>query len=85
MLGGRSNLLELWLWRLIFVGGNPCQSLELKIGLYSLQLLINASSFSFLVCYPVHSFYTFWRKGEMTEKESGKCLREKYASQSAKR
>lgn len=56
VLGGRSNLPELWLWRLISMGRNLCQSPQLKVGIYFLQLLINVSYFSFLICYPVTHF-----------------------------
>lgn len=59
MLGGRSKLLELQLCRLIFMGRNPCQSPQLKVDIYSLQFLMNVSSFSFLIRYPIDSFYTF--------------------------
>lgn len=76
VLGGSSNILELWLWRIIFIGRNLCQSLQLKVDTYSLQLLINVSSFSFLMCYPIDSFFHFWRKRVIRETKWEVCKRE---------
>lgn len=80
MLGGRSHLLELWLWRLIFMGRNLCQSLQLQVDIDSPQLLMNIIFF-FLILLSNWLILRFQRKG-VIEKESGKCVGEKFLSQS---
>lgn len=79
--GGRSHLLELQLWRLIFMGRNPCQSLQLWVDIDSPQLLMNIIFFS-LILLSNQLILHFQRKG-VIEKESRKCVEEKFVSQSA--